>query len=224
MTRRRKDMLDEIGFCWDVLESAWQKKYALLKKYREREGDCLVPDRHVEAGKRLGKWVFNQRQSLRNGRMTSGHKEMLDEIGFCWDVHEYEWERSFKLLEQFSKREGHCDVPHKHEEDGQPLGIWLVNQKTSQKKGALEKSRQERLEKLGVNWNLQEMRNNRKWMHKYNLLVKFKEREGHCRVPQKHVEKGENLGRWLTKQKHAHKKGKLVPERYQKLLDLGVEW
>ena len=61
-------------------------------------------------------------------------------------------------------------------------------------------------------------------MNKFNLLVKFKEREGHCRVPARHVEEGENLGRWLTDQKQAHKKGNLDPERYQKLLELGVEW
>ncbi len=66
--------------------------------------------------------------------------------------------------------------------------------------------------------------NNRKWMHKFNLLVKFKEREGHCRVPDKHKEDDENLGYWLSKQKYGHSKGKLDPERYDKLKELGVEW
>ena len=61
-------------------------------------------------------------------------------------------------------------------------------------------------------------------MHKFNLLVKFKEREGHCRVPQKHVEDGENLGKWLSQQKQVHGKGELYPERYDKLKELGVDW
>jgi len=61
-------------------------------------------------------------------------------------------------------------------------------------------------------------------MHKFNLLLKFKEREGHCRVPTKQVEEGENLGRWLGRQKEAHRKGELDPERFQKLDELGVEW
>ena len=100
----------------------------------------------------------------------------------------------------------------------------MTAQRSIQKKGTLEKSRQERLEELGVIWNLQETRNNRNWMHKYNLLVKFKEREGHCKVPRKHVEGGENLGSWLNDQKKAHRKGKLDPVRYQKLDELGVEW
>ena len=54
--------------------------------------------------------------------------------------------------------------------------------------------------------------------------MKFKEREGHCRVPQKHVEDGENLGKWLSQQKQVHGKGELYPERYDKLKELGVEW
>ena len=198
--------------------------YNLLEKYKEREGHCLVPKEHVEEGKRLGRWVSSQRDALRDGRMTSGRKERLDAIGFCWDALEYEWECNFKLLEQFAKREGHCDVPRSHEEDGKLLGQWLAAQRSIRKKGTLEKSRQERLEELGVIWNLQETRNNRKWMHKYNLLAKFKEREGHCKVPRKYVEEGENLGYWLDKQKEAHRKGKLDPERYQKLDELGVEW
>jgi len=61
-------------------------------------------------------------------------------------------------------------------------------------------------------------------MHKFNLLVKFKDREGHCRVPRMHKEDGENLGFWLNKQQQAYSKGKLDPERYGKLKELGVEW
>ena len=61
-------------------------------------------------------------------------------------------------------------------------------------------------------------------MHKFNLLLKFKEREGHCRVPRTHKEDEENLGNWLYTQKQAHGKGKLDPERYGKLKELGIEW
>ena len=157
-------------------------------------------------------------------RLSAERKGLLDEIGFCWDAQEYEWKSNFKLLEQFVKREGHCDIPQKHVEAGENLGAWLNTQRLLQREGTLEKSRQERLEELGVIWNPKEVRDNRSWMNKYELLVKFKEREGHCRVPKKHVEDGENLGKWLSRQKEAHKKGKLDPERYQKLNGLGVVW
>ena len=190
-------------------------------------GSILVSNNELDDDNKLYHWIVQQRDFLKKGKLTADRKKLLDEIGFCWDVQKHEWERNFKLLEQYSKREGHCDVPQKHVEDGGNLGKWLVVQRQIRRKGTLDKSRQERLEKLGVIWNLKEIRNNRIWEHKYDLLVKFKEREGHCRVPYKHQEDGENLGFWLTGQKQVHKngrRGKLDSERFQKLNELGVEW
>eukprot|EP00956_Cyclotella_meneghiniana_P020966 scaffold37640_cov83-Cyclotella_meneghiniana.AAC.5 len=37
------------------------------------------------------------------------------------------------------------------------------------------------------------------WTRSYNKLVEFKNREGHCRVPQKHAEGDMNLGTWVNK-------------------------
>jgi hypothetical protein len=200
----------------------WMGWYALLKRYKDREGNCLVPEDHVEEGKNLGRWTSMQRDALRTGGMTIGKKQRLDEIGFIWDVRAYKWERSFGLLERFAEREGHCDVPQRHEEDGEPLGKWLEYQRTRFRKGTLEISRQMRLEELGVILNFQA--NDRQWVRNFNLLVKFKEREGHCNVPTKHKEDGKNLGYWLIRQKQAHANGTLDPERYQKLKKLDVEW
>ena len=48
----------------------------------------------------------------------------------------------------------------------QNLGKCLSEQRLFQKKGTLERSRQERLEELGVIWNLVEMRDDRSWTNK----------------------------------------------------------
>ena len=224
MTRGRKSLLDEIGFCWDVGESAWQENYAILMACWKIAGNCMVKNDELDDDNKLYRWMLQQRNDLKKGKLTVDRKELLDEIELCWDVQEHEWEHSFKLLKEFAEREGHCDVLKKHVEDGKPLGTWLGTQRKLQKKGTLEKSRQERLEKLGVMWNLQEMTNDMSWMNKYNLLVKFKEREGHCKVPQGHKEGGENLGKWMAGQKQMLRKGRLDSERCQKLVELGVEW
>ena len=224
LTADRKKLLNEIGFCWDLQEIAWRENYATLKEYWELNGHCMVSNNELGDDNKLYRWILLQRKDLKKGKLTAERKKLLDEIGFCWDAQEYEWKSNFKLLEQFVKREGHCDIPQKHVEDGENLGKWLNTQRLLQRKGTLEKSRQERLEELGVNWSPRDAVNYKKWIHKYKLLVKFKEREGHCRVPQKHVEGGENLCKWLSRQKEAHKKGKIDPERYQKLNELGVEW
>ena len=56
----------------------------------------------------------------------------------------------FALLAQYKEREGDCNVPNRHKEDGENLGIWLSRQKQLKKKGSLSVEREEKLVTLGV--------------------------------------------------------------------------
>ena len=47
---------------WDVFGDQWERSYALLRAYREREGHANVPLRHVEEGEKLGGWLSTQRK------------------------------------------------------------------------------------------------------------------------------------------------------------------
>ena len=64
------------------------------------------------------------------------------------------WETKFGLLLAFRDREGHCDVPKKHEERGVKLGNWLTNQRKLRKKGAMDAERERRLQEAGVRWRI----------------------------------------------------------------------
>jgi len=64
------------------------------------------------------------------------------------------WERSHGLLLAFKAREGHCDVPNKHEEQGDKLGGWLSTQRKAYKRGTLEARRVAALEECGVRWSV----------------------------------------------------------------------
>ena len=44
-------------------------------------------------------------------------------------------------------------------------------------------------------------------MGKFGLLLAFRDREGHCDVPDRHEEQGVKLGNWLSYQRAARKKG-----------------
>ena len=222
LTSGRREMLDEIGFCWDVLESKWQEQYQELKAHQKHYGHCFLTQR--TANKRLMAWANTQRIEYRKGDIKSERKELLEDIGFVWDVSVARWEYNFDLLETFVEREGQCDVPNRHEEDGEPIGDWLAKQRTKFRRGTLEISRQKRLEELGITWDAMESAKDKLWMSRFQLLVKFKEREGHCNVPSKHVEDGEKLGEWLVTQRAAYNKGELDPERQRRLEELGVAW
>ena len=60
------------------------------------------------------------------------------------------WLRKFKVLMAYRVREGHCDVPHRHEEQGAKLGMWLRNQRAVWRKGTMDDRRRRWLEEAGV--------------------------------------------------------------------------
>eukprot|EP00980_Cylindrotheca_fusiformis_P018150 scaffold5856_cov109-Cylindrotheca_fusiformis.AAC.3 len=62
----------------------------------------------------------------------------------------------FKLLLQYKDREGDFQVPNDFQEEGQNLGIWLKTQRAAKRRGALKLDRQDRLEKAGVVWDVQD--------------------------------------------------------------------
>ena len=66
-------------------------------------------------------------------------------------------------------------------------------------------------DRLGVSWD--------EW---YGLLIKYKQREDHCRVPEIHKEGDLRLGRWVSTQRKS--KDTLPPERRQRLDDIGFVW
>ena len=45
-----------------MLAAQWEKNYALLQRFVEREGHANVPATHVEDGERLGQWLHTQRK------------------------------------------------------------------------------------------------------------------------------------------------------------------
>jgi hypothetical protein len=190
----------------------------LLEQYKEREGHVNVPQSHEEDGVGLGRWLQNQR--ARRGQLDESHQQRLENLGVSWDPLVDRWERNFALLEQYKKREGHCNVPHSHEEDGMKLGSWVNKQRGNYKKGKLEESYQRRLENLGMSWD--QLADQRE--RNFGLLEQYKEREGHGNVPREHEEDGVNLGYWVGVQRQLYKKGKLDESYQHRLEKLGVSW
>merc|ERR1719469_1133532 len=56
------------------------------------------------------------------------------------------FEEMFALLVMYQEREGSCNVPRKHKEEGFRLGYWLNDQSVLKKENTLEANSQKRLE------------------------------------------------------------------------------
>ena len=63
------------------------------------------------------------------------------------------------------------------------------------------------------------------WEFWFGLLLNYAEREGHAVVPTRHVERGFNLGKWVSGQRNLHAKGALDDQRVHSLQALpGWSW
>jgi hypothetical protein len=124
------------------------------------------------------------------------------------------------LLKQFKKREGHCNVPQSHKEDGANLGLWVSHQRQLKKLGKLDPDRLKILKGIGFEWALVEGRTSMSWE---DILSHFKKREGHCNVPQSHKEDGAKVGVWVSQQRPLKKTWTLDPDRLTRLEEVG-EW
>jgi hypothetical protein len=92
MTDEQIAKLQNLGFEWAPRGPAveWDERCQELEKYKERYGNCDVPQSSKEYQK-LGRWVMTQRNLYRNESpcMTTERIVKLASVGFAWSVRGY---------------------------------------------------------------------------------------------------------------------------------------
>lgn len=125
------------------LEGSWDLYIKALKQYKEREGDCLVFNNHIEIVDgievKLGYWCNNVRRA-KNGKgnrlinLTRERIGQLDSLNFCWE----------KLNNEFLLNVNKCIAfyneikrrPSRYSEDDEErhLGNFLLNNERDAKR------------------------------------------------------------------------------------------
>ena len=213
-------------------EAAWEKRFAELEAFQTEHEHCLVPYRHP-----LGGWVHRQRRERRRRALAAPRAARLDGLGFAWNARDAAWEAGFRALRAYRRGAGHCRVPASYVAEEGPgraaaapplaLGEWVNSQRKRYKEGRLSEERRRRLEGIGFVWRLtpvaDKARNCPSWEERFQELVLYKEKEGDCNVVK--TRPGQRALRlWAIKQRHRHKKGKLLRERFERLADIGFSW
>jgi hypothetical protein len=215
LPKDRQDQLDKLGFVWDALEAAWERGFQVLKLYKDHTGDCLVPDDYVEEGFALGAWVGFQRRN--RSKLTPNRRERLEALGFVWNAHILIWDKGFRHLQIYKEREGHCNVPRGHKENGYALDLWVTHQRADKDK--LPEERRRKLDGLGFNWDPRDAA----WENGLGYLIQYKQRFGHCDVPGDYkAADGYRLGVWVEGQRG--QKQKLSEDRRTRLDKIGFVW
>ena len=73
-----------MGFVWDILTEQWEEGFSKLQQFKEREGNCKVPDKYKEGDFRLGSWVERQRSN--QDKLTPERIKRLNALGFVWKI------------------------------------------------------------------------------------------------------------------------------------------
>jgi hypothetical protein len=123
-------------------------------------------------------------------------------------------------LRAYKDVHGNCDVQTKYcDEDGYPLGKWLVHKRIRWNSGILSPDQAKALQELGFDPDP----NTTKFNRGLSALRAFKDAHGHCDVPQRYAcEDGYPLGQWVSVQRKALKNGELPPDRLEALQTIGL--
>jgi hypothetical protein len=198
----RVELLNKIGFTWNV---NWQLMYQRLVAYTEEHGTTCVPQNY-KADPKLADWVKKQRQICKQ----RGRIDLLNDIGFEWNLVHDNWIDMYQRLVAFKIRHGTTCVRKGNNKAEHRLANWVQRQRQFCK----EDDRVKLLNKIDFVWNVQN-----EWRVMYESLVAYKKKHGTTIVPQQY-EADPQLGNWVQNQRRTCEE----EDRIDLLNEIGFVW
>lgn len=265
MDEERIAQLEKLGMVWSHFDVAWEEGLAAARGWAEENGHLLAPLDATYQGYRVGIWLKNQRAAARKatgveqrraeglpvpssaGALSAERREQLEDIDPSWcPAWPVTWQRCFHLVRM------HLDsgeaLPTEADgvvRRGEDLGRWVQSVRLGwDKLTSVQQWMCEQvlgIEPAGEDEKPPPRRTQAdKWAMNYQAAKQYYEREGHLRVPRKHVEliavggdaragSGEGqeerelrLGAWIGNQRS--RAATLSPERMEQLSAIGMRW
>jgi hypothetical protein len=265
MDEDRARQLEKLGMVWSHFDVAWEEGLAAARGWAEENGHLLAPLDATYQGYKIGIWLKNQRAAARRaqeieqrraeglpvpsaaGALPEERREQLEDIDPAWcPTWPVEWQRCFHLTRQHLEAGGTLptqpgDVIHQ----GEDLGRWVRSVRFGwDKLTGVQQWMCEHI--LGIQPAAQDEKPKPrtsqadKWAMNLAAARQFYEREGHLRVPRKHIETitiaseddsrdgdGQEehqvkLGAWTSNQRS--RAATLTPERIEQLSTIGMRW
>ena len=250
LSKEKIELLEKIGMRFENVLNiiGWTKMYLLAETYFKNYGNLEISKKfktlngidYDGKGYNLIMWIYKQRQAYKRGKLSKEKIELLEKIGMHFDTIDNDemWTRMYKLAENYFRKHGNLEIPQRFktmngiikDENGYNLGTWINRQRQEYKKGKLSDDRIELLEKIGMRF--ENVLNIIFWTKMYLLAETYFKNYGNLEISKKfktlngidYDENGYKLGKWLTNQRQAYKKGKLSPERKELLDQIGMVW
>ncbi|MGW1895756.1 Helicase associated domain protein [Streptomyces sp. NPDC002004] len=265
MDTDRIEQLEKLGMVWSHFDVAWEEGLAAARGWAKENGHLLAPLDATHQGYRVGIWLKNARAAARKaaeieqrraeslpvestaGALSQERREQLEDIDPAWcPAWSVEWQRAFHLVRLHLEAGG--DLPtspgvvvHQRED----LGRWVRSVRLAWDN--LTTAQQWMCEHILAIEPASEHEKPKprrtqadKWALNYAAARQYYQREGHLRVPRKHIETiviasgdggGDNedqeerelrLGAWIGNQRS--RAASLTPERVEQLSNIGMQW
>lgn len=212
----------------DRLRGSWDLYIKALKQYKEREGDCDVPARHIETvGEiklKLGNWCQTMRSAKAGKgtwRFTKEIERQLNREGFIWDVYRYRFENNIKEVSEYYKINGKYPSNKSKDKNLKKLGH-LVNREKMEMRG----------EKYPAwKWEiflkyLPDFSCETRWDKSFSEFVHYaklyKDRFGHLQIKENESIDSFDIGHRLYTIKKMNQNGRLTVENMRVLKELGI--
>ncbi|MEV8554770.1 Helicase associated domain protein [Streptomyces glaucescens] len=265
MDADRARQLEKLGMIWSHYDVAWEEGLAAARGWAAEAGHLLAPLDATYQGYRVGIWLKNARAAARKaqeieqrraqglpvepavGALSDERREQLEEIDPAWcPAWPVEWQRCFHLTRLHLGNGGTLPTsPGNVVHQGEDLGRWVRSVRLGwDQLTTVQQWMCENILGIGSAGEDEKPSPRRtqadKWAMHYAAARQYYEREGHLRVPRKHVERfvlggggsggsGEEqevrelkLGAWISNQRS--RAAALTPERIEQLSAIGMRW
>ena len=219
--------LSSIGMNWESKkESSWNRYYRLAADYYKSNGSLEVSGSYqTEAGERLGRWVYHQRELYHKGKLSEDKRNKLEKIGIIWGDIGGSWEIRYKLAEEYYKTHGDLKIDQSYVRDGIWLGKWLAEQRKQYRNGTLDNERAKRLGNIGMDWLTPQ---ERRWEIGFGEAKRYYEQHGNLDIAAAYkTDTGYSLGKWVYDQRRNYSQNvsssRLGAERAERLNSIGVQ-
>lgn len=195
----------------------WQKRFLEAKNYYVLHGGFDIPDGQKDSlDKNLEVWVGKQHEYYRAGKLSDEQVRLLAEIGITFDFADL-FETGYTHAKAYFDEYGDIEIPEGYVcSDGFKPAQWLNN--CRMQKDALSSRQIALLNELGMMWTVFEKR----WQLMYRCALMFYRQNGNLKVPPKYrTETGKDLYKWLLRQRHQYKNGKLSEDKIGLLRQIG---
>lgn len=153
MTKERELLLDKLGFNWGF-DDVWLRKFNVLKEYKEKFGDCIVPNVYMVGDFNLSRWLKYQISAIRGQTGCSISQErikMLDDLGALQNRRDDNWER---MLQEYIKHRDDTGRDSVLRDENSKLSNWCSRQRINYKKDKLYEERMKKLQEIGFKFEV----------------------------------------------------------------------